>query len=225
MKTNLYISNLTKKFRNTADSDKAVQMSRYMKDLFIFYGIQATPRREISRSFMQKEGAPTKSELFKTINILWALPQREYQYFGMELASKFKRQSEISDIEIFEWMIVNKSWWDTVDYIAANHVGSYFKLYDQHIGQIMKEWLDSGNIWLQRTTLIFQLKYKESTDVDLLSRQILALKDSKEFFIRKAIGWALREYSKTNPGWVIEFVDKTTLSGLSSREALKRIKF
>ena len=110
-------------------------------------------------------------------------------------------------------MIVNKSWWDTVDYIAANLVGNYFRIYHQQTHQTMHKWLDSGNIWLQRTTLIFQLKYKENTDVDLLTRHILALKDSKAFFIRKAIGLALKEYSKTNPDWVREFVDKTSLSG------------
>ncbi|MEA1897536.1 MAG: DNA alkylation repair protein [Bacteroidota bacterium] len=218
------LEDLSIRFKKHEDPERAFQMKKYMKDRYPFFGIQANPRRAICSQFLKDYGFPDKKVLFEMVKLLWEKDEREFQYFGAELANKFKNNIEENDLEIFQWMIVNKSWWDTVDFIAANLVGSYFKLYDQHIGQIMKEWLDSGNIWLQRTTLIFQLKYREKTDVELLTRQILALKDSKEFFIRKAIGWALREYSKTNPDWVREFVGKTAMSGLSTREALKRIK-
>ncbi len=224
MEIDLYISKLTEKFKNNTDPEKAVQMSRYMKNLFDYYGIQATQRRELSKSFLKEEGIPVKSELFETLKKLWDLPQREYQYFGMELAAKFKKEPDISDIEMFKWMILHKSWWDTVDFIAANLVGNYFQIYGQQTNKIMENWLGSGNMWLQRTSLIFQLKNKASTNTDLLSRQINALNHSKEFFINKAIGWALREYSKTNPDWVRQFVSQTELSPLSKREALKRIK-
>ncbi len=223
MEVDLYINNLTEKFTPQANPEKAVQMSRYMKNLFDYYGIQATLRRELSRSFIKEEGIPVKSELFETLKKLWALPKREYQYFGMELAAKFKRKPEVSDIKMFEWIILHKSWWDTVDFIAANLVGNYFQIYGQQSQKIMEDWLDSGNIWLQRTSLIFQLKYKASTNTALLSRQIDALRHSKEFFIKKAIGWALREYAKTNPDWVRQFVSQTELSTLSKREALKRL--
>ncbi len=223
MEINLYIKNLTEEFKNNTDPEKAIQMSRYMKNQFGYYGIQATHRRELSRSFIKEEGIPIKSELFETLKKLWALPQREYQYFGMELAAKFRKKPEVSDIEIFEWMILHKSWWDTVDFIASNLVGNYFQSYNQQTNKIMADWLDSGNMWLQRTSLIFQLKYKNSTNTDLLSKQINALKHSKEFFIKKAIGWALREYAKTDPHWVHQFVSQTELSPLSKREALKNL--
>ena len=223
MEINLYIKNLTKEFENNTDPEKAIQMSRYMKNQFDYYGIQAAQRRKLSRSFIKEEGIPIKSELFETLKKLWTLPQREYQYFGMELAAKFRKKPEVSDIEIFEWMILHKSWWDTVDFIASNLVGNYFQTYNQQTNKIMADWLGSGNLWLQRTSLIFQLKYKASTNTELLSRQINALKHSREFFINKAIGWALREYAKTNPDWVRQFVSQTVLSTLSKREALKRL--
>jgi len=218
------LEDLSKRFSKNEDPDRAFQMKKYMKNLFPFFGIQANPRRAICSQFLKDYGMPEKRDLFELIKLLWEKDEREFQHFGVELAQKFKNNIEKNDLELFQWMIVNKSWWDTVDFIAPNLVGNYLRLYNQHSGQVMRKWLDSGNMWLQRTTLIFQLKYKENTDVDLLTRQILALKDSKEFFIRKAIGWALREYSKTNPDWVREFVDKTKLSGLSTREALKRIQ-
>ncbi|MFT6151359.1 MAG: 3-methyladenine DNA glycosylase AlkD [Flavobacteriales bacterium] len=120
-------------------------------------------------------------------------------------------------------MITNKSWWDTVDLITTNLVGNYFKLFPEQIIPITKIWMESDNIWLQRTCLIFQLKYKEEIDTDLLTDYILQLKDTKEFFINKAIGWILREYTRTNPEWVIDFVNKHELSNLSKREALKLI--
>lgn len=219
-----HLENLSLRFQKHADPEKAFQMKKYMKDRYPFFGIQANPRRAICSQFLKEHDLPEKKFLFEIVKQLWEKDEREFQHFGAELAHKFNNNIEENDLEIFQWMIINKSWWDTIDFIAANLVGNYFRIYHQHTEQTMREWLDSGNIWLQRTTLIFQLKYKENTDIDLLTRQILALKDSKEFFIRKAIGWALREYSKTNPDWVIEFVGKTNMSGLSTREALKRIK-
>ncbi len=223
MNTELYVKNLTGKFSAAANQKKSLQMSKYMKNLFDYYGIQAPLRREISRRFIREEGIPEKNELNNVIEKLWSVPQRECQYFGMELAARYIKKTERKDIEIFQWMILHKSWWDTVDFIAVNLVGNYFLQFPEKSYPLMEKWLSSKNIWLQRSTLIFQLKYKNNTDRDLLTNQILALKDHKVFFIKKAIGWALREYSKTNPEWVKEFVEQTELSPLSKREALKRL--
>jgi len=217
------LKELNKRFKDQADSERAFQMKRYMKDLFPFFGIQANPRRAICSQFLKDYGLPDKTVLFEMVKLLWEKDEREFHHFGAELAYKFKSNIEEEDLEFYQWMIVHKSWWDTVDFISSNLVGNYFQKYPQQTHQVMQKWQNSGNMWLQRTTLIFQLKYKGKTDVNLLTKQILSLKDSKEFFIRKAIGWALREYSKTNPDWVKEFVGKTTMSGLSTREALKRI--
>ncbi len=218
------LEDLSMRFKKHEDTERAFQMKKYLKDHYPFFGIQVNPRRAICSQFLKDYGLPEKRALFELIKLLWEKDEREFQHFGAELASKFKNNIEEDDLEIFQWMIVHKSWWDTVDYIASHLIGSYFKQYPSGKNSWVNKCLKSGNMWLQRTSLIFQLKYKENTDVDLLTRQILALKDSKEFFLRKAIGWALREYSKTNPDWVREFVGKTAMSGLSTREALKRIK-
>ena len=172
---------------------------------------------------MLKENLPNKKELPHIITELWSKPQREFQYFAIDLNRKYLKKIEFQDIELFELMITNKSWWDTVDLIATNLVGAYFKLFPEQIIPVTKKWMNSDNMWLQRTCLIFQLKYKEEIDTDLLTDYILQLKDTKEFFINKAIGWILREYTRTNPEWVIDFVNKHELSNLSKREALKLI--
>ena len=121
-------------------------------------------------------------------------------------------------------MITHKSWWDTVDYIAANLLGTYFKLYPEQRQIYVKNWLASGNFWLQRSAILFQLKYKDQVDTEMLSHVITSLLGSKEFFINKAIGWMLREYGKTNPAWVVDFVNGHQLEKLSQKEALRLIK-
>ena len=217
------IRKLEEKFKEAADPSRALQMEKYMKDRFPFFGIQANPRRAICSEFVEEYGLPAKEDLFEVIRQLWEKEEREFHHFGAELANRYKNNIEENDLEMLRWMLVQKSWWDSVDYIAANLAGNYFRIFKLKAVSTIKDWLNSDNMWLQRTTLIFQLKYKKETDVELLSRQINALNTSKEFFIRKAIGWSLREYSKTDPNWVLEFVSNAQLSPLSTREALKRI--
>ena len=110
-----------------------------------------------------------------------------------------------------------------VDFIAATLIGHYFKLFPERIKSVTDSWMQSKNIWLQRTCLIFQLKYKDEVDTELLSSFIKKLSDSKEFFIAKAIGWSLREYSKRNTVWVLDLVQNNTLQPLSKREAIRRL--
>lgn len=121
-------------------------------------------------------------------------------------------------------MITHQSWWDTVDFIATKLLGAYFKTYPEEKEKYVNKWLKSNNIWLQRSALLFQLKYKTDLDTVLLSCTITSLLGSKEFFINKAIGWVLREYSKSNPEWVIDFVNENHLTALSKREALRLVK-
>ena len=196
-----------------------------MKNKFEFFGINSPLRREFSKEFLRKENLPSIENIEEIVKDLWNKPQREFQYFAMELLSKYSEQLQNNDYQLFEFMITTKSWWDTVDYIAANLIGTHFKLYPELKEPISIKWINSDNMWLQRTALIFQLKYKGDTDTDLLFDFIQQHASSNEFFIRKAIGWALREYAKTNPESVLEFVQKheQQLSGLSKREALKII--
>ena len=154
---------------------------------------------------------------------LWAKSQREFHYFAIDLNRRYIKKIEFEDIHLFEKMIVNNSWWDTVDFIANKLIGTYFKTFPELRIPYTQKWIASNNIWLQRSALLFQLKYKNDIDTNLLSSTINVLLGSKEFFINKAIGWILREYSRTNPSWVLDFVSKTDLSNLSKKEALRLI--
>jgi 3-methyladenine DNA glycosylase AlkD len=194
-----------------------------MKDKFEFYGIQTKLRRELTKQFLKSDSLPPVEKLSDIVESLWKMPQREYQYFGIELLEKFIKKLDKSNLTLIEFVITNKSWWDTVDGIAIRVVGGLFRNYPDLVIPVTKTWISSGNIWLQRTAILFQLKYKSHTDTDLLFKYILELEGSDEFFINKAIGWALREHSKTDPRLVIKFVNSHNLSALSRREALKVI--
>lgn len=220
---NVFIKTLAEVFERNADPEVRVGKEAYMRHRFSFYGITAPKLKKISQPFYLKEYLPEKDEMTGLVKMLWQKPEREYQYFAQELAFKYARCNEKSDIRLFEYMGTHKSWWDTVDFIASKLIGTYFLRFPELIPKTIPTWLESGNIWLQRSALIFQLKYKGETDTSVLSNSIEALLGSQEFFINKAIGWALREYSKTNPEWVDKFVAKTELSNLSKREALRLI--
>lgn len=219
-----YLTDLIHVFETKADPAYAVQMKKYMKHLFDFYGISSPKRKELYKVHWNKHGYLLNEEPTEIIKWCWQAPQREYQYFGMELLDKLAKKAKADRIDLYEYIIINKSWWDTVDFIAAKLVGTFFTSHPEHIANFTTKWMQSGNLWLQRTCLLFQLKYKAKTDTHLLETFISQLSESKEFFIRKAIGWALREYSKTDPEYVIQCIKKHHLSGLSEREALKWMK-
>ncbi len=219
-----YLDTLTSEFENAANPTKAIDQKRYMRDQFEYYGLTSPQRREILKPFLAKAFLPPKKDLQKIVKTCWKKPQREYYYFAQELTQKYIKQFEKSDIELLEHMIVNKSWWDTIDFIASNLVGPYFKKFPEQIEPTVEKWLDSKNIWLQRSTLLFQLKYKDKLDVALLENIISRLLGTKEFFINKAIGWILRSHSRVNADWVVDFVERTELSNLSRREALKLLR-
>ena len=210
-------------FEDHANPSIAAGQKAYMKNRFEFYGIQSAKRRDLQRPFLRKENLPEKWEAFQLIREMWAAPQRELQYFGMDVIAKYHHQWDQEDISFLEYLITHKSWWDTVDFLAANSVGTYLTKYPEARGYLIESWLDSGNIWLQRTCLIYQLKYKEKLDTEELESTIQRMNGSKEFFINKAIGWILREYSKTDPEWIVDFVDRVQLHPLSKREAMKWI--
>ncbi|MBU1096725.1 MAG: DNA alkylation repair protein [Bacteroidetes bacterium] len=222
--TNNYVSEITELFKAHANPRNALPMKKYMKDLFEFYGIKTPERDELCKSYLKKENLPPVNQLNKIVKMFWALPQREFQYYAMRLTHKQLNHLEEDFIDLFEFMITNKSWWDTVDFIASNLVGGHFKKHSKLIIPKSQLWLESNNIWLQRTSLLFQLKYKSKTDTGILFNNIKHLSKSEEFFIRKAIGWSLREYSKTDPAAVLKFVTANELSNLSKKEALRLIR-
>lgn len=220
METHEYLLPLVESFERSANPDIATQMEKYMRNHFQFYGVKSPERKEIYRDFKKENGIIPDENKKDIVQWCWESPQREYQYFAMEFLGKSARKEEDHILELYEYMIVTKSWWDTVDYIASNLVGTYFKIYPEKIVDVTQSWMKSENMWLQRTCLLFQLKYKTELDTELLHSFISQLVDSKEFFIQKAIGWILREYSKTNSDFVIHYVQKNELAPLSKREAL-----
>lgn len=203
----------------------AVPMQAYMKDQFPFLGIRTPERRRLTRQIFNDIGIPDANDLRAVILRLWDMPQREYQYVSLSILDKFKTRFSVYHIELLEYTISHKSWWDTVDDIASHLVGHYFTLFPEQMTTYLAKWLSANNMWLQRTAILCQLGWKGRTNENILYDTIEKCSRSKEFFIRKAIGWALREYSKTNPSSVRAYVEShPELSGLSRREALKVIE-
>ncbi len=224
MKTPEYLRPLQVSFQECANTENALQMKKYMKNRCDFFGIKSPLRKEIYREHKQKYGLIPKEDTAEIVKWCWQQPQREYQYFAMEFLGKTAKKEDGGIIDLYVYLITNKSWWDTVDFIASNLVGVYLKRFPDKTEQLTAEWIASENMWLQRTCLLFQLKYKSELNTELLHQFIGQLSSSNEFFIRKAIGWILREYSKTNAEFVVSYVEKYPLSGLSQREALKWLK-
>lgn len=218
-----YWAPLKQAFEKSADPEVAHGAAAYMKHQSQFYGIKAPDRRLMLASFIKSHGLPESDNLIPIIHDAWIQPQREFQYAAMELLFRVRKKLPEEVIQHFEWMVINKSWWDTVDYIAPKLIGEHFKMFPQLRDNYITKWMNSSNFWLHRTCLLFQLKYKSRTDKYLLFNLATQLASEKEFFIRKAIGWALREYAKTNPQEVKSFVEHTPLSGLSRREAMKHL--
>lgn len=215
---------IVQEFRLKANHEIAFAQKKYMKHKFEFYGLKSPLRREIQKPFLVQKYLPPKLDLELIVKELWLKPQRELHYFTQELLYKYAEKFDKKDTDLFEFMILHNSWWDTIDFIAPNLLAPYFQMFPTQIECHVEKWLNSGNIWLQRSVILFQLKYKEQLDTELLAHIIKKLLGSNEFFINKAIGWILREYGKTNPVWVKDFVLKTDLSKLSRREATRLLK-
>lgn len=209
-------------FEENADIDNAVKMEAYMKGHFKLYGIKTPLRKKILKPFYPEVKALSKPNLISLVNHLWDAEQRDFQYVAMEFLQRNKKVFNVEDIAFLERLLVTKSWWDSIDMLASHMVGHVFKMDSNIRDKWLEKWMSSGNIWLQRTCLIFQLKYAKETDLDLLKTLILELKPIKEFFIQKAIGWSLRQAARFYPNEVIAFVEENDeMSNLAKREALK----
>lgn len=216
-----FVKGIQKSFQIQANPLLATGMKAYMLHQFDFLGIKAPLRDQLTRDYLKANPLQNWEELEIVMKELWALPHREFQYFAIDVLKKHKPLWTANSIHLMEYCICDKSWWDSVDGIASDWLGNYFLLFPELVPMVPNQWNKSDNMWLQRSSILFQKAYKANTNQELLTNYILHCKDSKEFFIRKAIGWALREYSKTNPVWVRQFVKDHPLSNLSVREALK----
>ena len=200
---------------------QAVPMKRYMRDQFDYLGIKVPELTSLLRDYYRSHGLPPLAELDPILRDLWGLPQREYQYAGSGLLERFETQLPAGFISTIQHLLTTKSWWDTVDTIVIGTVGVHFRRYPAVRDRTLARWRKSKDFWLRRSALLFQLNYKADTDFGLLCDIICENLGSDEFFINKAIGWALRQYTRTDPDAVRHFVASTPLHPLSAREALK----
>ncbi|GIH05101.1 hypothetical protein Rhe02_31680 [Rhizocola hellebori] len=208
--------------RQAADPQRAVSMSAYMRDQFPFLGIPSPQVRQLIRETPLAK--PTEAQLREVALDLWQLPEREFQYVACVHLRRYVKVCGPGFIDVARQLIVTKPWWDTVDTLASHTVGPLVRAHPELVAT-MDSWIDDENMWLARTALIHQLGYKSATDSVRLFGYCQRRADHPDFFIRKAIGWSLREYAKTNPEAVRAFVhaNEGTLSGLSEREALKNL--
>jgi len=218
-----YLRPLILQFEQHANAAHASGMKAYMLNQFNFAGIKTPLRDSIVHPFLKEHKLTSATMLEKIVKELWKMDHRELQYAAIDLFKTHHALWKPGSIKMIEYCITHKSWWDTVDGIASDWLWTFFELYPELKLPVTKTWNQSNNIWLQRSSLLFQKRARKNTNTQLLSTYILHLSSSKEFFIQKAIGWALREYSKTDPDWVSNFVAKSKLAPLSKREALKRI--
>ncbi len=216
-----YVDALRSLFQSQADPIAAVPMQAYMRDQFPYLGIKMPMQRALLREFTDEHGLPTLKDLDMVLLALWAMPEREFQYAALGLLGKFDDQLPAEFIGMLEALLTTNSWWDTVDSLATHTVGIHFRRFPDVREDTLRRWRQSDDFWLRRTCILFQNKYKTGTDFDLLKAIICENLGSKEFFINKAIGWALREYTRVDPVGVRAFVAETPLAPLSAREALK----
>ncbi len=217
-----YLKSIQKIFAANGDKTIAKGAKAYLLNQFEFYGIKTPLRRSLCKAFYKTHPIADHNELSALVKEFFAEPQRELHYFAIELLGYYKKLWSNKTLPLIEWMITHNSWWDSVDSTNTHIISKFFLLYPEHIEAYTNKWNRSENIWLIRISIIFQLSYKTKTNTKLLTKYIENSQLHKDFFVRKAIGWALRAYSYTNKKWVAQFVkDHPSLSNLSKREALK----
>jgi len=217
------LARLVAAYGAAADPARAAPMAAYMRDLFPFLGIASAPRRALSRQVLAGTPRPAAADLAAVAQGCWRLPEREYQYFACDWLARHARVPGPEFLPTLRTLITTKSWWDTVDALAP--VAGAIVTRHPAARATMGEWLAGDELWLTRVALLHQLKYGAAADADWLFAACAARADHRDFFIRKAIGWALRQHARVNPVAVRDFVDthRDRLSGLSVREALKHL--
>ena len=211
-----------KSFEENADAKRAGEMSAYMRGQFPYLGIPTPKRKELSKEFFRaKKKEPNVDWDF--VFACWKKPEREFQYLAINYLEAVRDKLSAEDISALRTLATEKSWWDTVDGLdmLAGHIAQRFP----EVNGILLEWSTDENIWLRRIAIDHQLTRKDKTDAALLEAVIKNNFGQTEIFINKAIGWSLREYSKTNPEWVRNFLSayKAELAPLSIREASKYV--
>lgn len=217
-----FCNELETHFRKESNRELAVPMENYMKNNFPFLGIKTEKRRAIFKSIYEQNKAEIKSNFRAIAWELFQMKEREFHQTGIDLLVKeSKKNFVIEDIKLIEKLIITNSWWDSVDTIAKYLLGGYLQQFPFETLKVIERFSNSKNMWLNRSAILFQLSYKEKTNFEILISECEKHKHSNEFFIQKAIGWALRDYSRFNPTGVKAYINSTNLKPLSSREALR----
>jgi 3-methyladenine DNA glycosylase AlkD len=218
------LERLTVTYAAAADPERAASMRAYMKDVAPFLGLTTPLRRALSRTVLEGTPRPDEADCTAIALRCWELPEREYQYFAVDCLRRHVRQCTSGFLPVARYLVSTVPWWDTVDALAAHVVGGMVAADPKLVGD-MDAWIVDEDMWVARTALLHQLRYKERTDTERLFAYCLRQSGHPDFFIRKAIGWCLREYAKTDPEAVRGFLarEKGRFAPLSVREALKNI--
>lgn len=218
------LERLTAIYPAAADPVRAREAAAYMKGVAPFLGIRTAERRALSRTVLDGTPPPTEADCTAVALRCWELPEREYHYFAADYLRRHVGRCSSEFIPVARRLITTVSWWDTVDTLAAHVVGALVAA-DPGLARVMDRWIGDDDLWVVRTALLHQLRHKEATDRERLFRYCLRQSGHPDFFIRKAIGWSLREYARTAPDAVRDFVDSARgrLAPLSVREALKNL--
>ncbi|MBM7824823.1 3-methyladenine DNA glycosylase AlkD [Arcanobacterium pluranimalium] len=205
-----------------ADRENAIGMQKYMRDQFAFLGVKTPERKAISKPFFKVARRDPHAD-WSFISMCWALPQREFQYVAADYLRQVSHLLGLADLPRIKTLVESKSWWDTVD--ALHRIVGDIVRKDAQAKDVMLAWAEDSNFWTRRIAIDHQLHFREDTDTELfeqiLVKNLPGTEFGDEFFIQKAIGWSLREYSKTNPSWVAAFLDKHSAAALTRREASK----
>lgn len=216
---------ILEQFNSQRNTKNAAAMASYLKTNRPFFGINSPKRRLVLKDVRQQFEISSQSAYENQIRELWALPERECHYMALDIAVYYKNFRTLESWPLYEELIYSAYWWDNLDVIAPKLVGELWLDNRESLTPIIQSWADHSSIWVRRASLLSHLKHKSRTDTVLLGETIDKLCQDKEFFIRKAIGWILREYGKHNADWVLQFVEKRSqqLSTLSKKEALRII--
>ena len=217
-----YVQLVAEKFLAEGNPIKAEQQRAYMRHQFDYYGLPAPKWLGMLKTIFLENGTFTGNKLKTFVELCYQQDYREMHYTGQEMMQTRIKEWPSSWVKVLEKSITTESWWDTVDWLAKL-TGIHFRSYPELQHQYAYKWIESNNIWLQRVAIIHQLLYREKTDEKLLFEMIRRRADSKEFFIQKACGWALRQHAKTFPKRVEWFLERNELPKLAIREARKQL--
>jgi 3-methyladenine DNA glycosylase AlkD len=226
------LDELRSRIAEAGDPDRAPRMQAYMKSSMPFRGVAAVPLRAITREVLAAHVLADRAAWQAAVLELWdGAAFREERYAALAVAGhrRYREYRDPGSLPLYRHLVVTGAWWDLVDAVATQHVGEVLGRFPAEVTPTIRAWAVDEDLWLRRTAVLCQVKRKTATDVDLLRFALEQnLEDSRhgrEFFVRKALGWALREHARTDPDWVRAFVaaHEARLSGLTRREALKHL--